>query len=647
MSEYCVMYCRVSTRDQEEHGLSLDAQEDLLRDYADEEGLIIVKPFIGNESAKAPGRKLFNAMLDYCRENEIRHVLVESLDRLHRNKQDELTMDKFIEGGGVIHRVGERVVRDKDTDIEDQTIDEMKGVFTRHERKKIGKRVKYAQGQMLKRGEPPFTPPLGYKSISRDKEKGRPRMIVESDDAPKVKEFLQIFHDKKFSLTKMLKIAKDIGLKSVRGAELKRREDVARIVRYRFYYGEFEFVGKVYPIKIKGYKPIISKKMWEENQEILESRTRYKKPEEKLRFRYNNLINCGRCGRLFYGIQPVHRTKWKKKDGTIAEKEYKYSVKYLCTKGPWYTDDGVTRIPEEYVDKEALVVKKDMFHEADDYEYDSKTDDWIKVEPKLVLKKGTKVKKLRCDMPTFEESEIEGIIYNEISAMKFNDKAWREMKDKLFKDETKEFLDYEIQTAKTEITKSETRREKLYDDYSKGVITADFVAEQMKKIDAHIVERKARLGELEEERSLYDEKIGKSIQIIDNLKSWHEKWEKASDEKKNEMLRLMTVKISSLSHKTEVNGKEHQWKDLYVVYNEEFNRLFELGLFELPKKKKGNNPSSGGGGSSFNCSVIKYGLSDIGRFRSICPSFCTGWLLIYEPEGFLAPRTDQRWSWPP
>ena len=620
MSEYAVMYCRVSTKDQEEHGLSLDAQEDLLRAYADERDLIIIKPFRGNESAKAPGRKLFNAMLEYCKENEISHVLVENLDRLHRNKQDELTIDKFTEDGGIMHRVGERVVRDKDTDIEDQTIDEIKGVFTRHERKKISKRVKYALTQMLKRGEPPFTLPLGYKSIPRDKEKGRPRMIVLTEAAPKIKQFLQIFHDKKFPLTQMLKVAKDIGLKSVHDAELIRREDVARIIRQRFYYGEFECVGSVYPIKAKGYKPIISKKLWEENQEILKSRTRYKKPEEKLRFRYNNLISCGRCGRLFYGIQPVHRTKWSKKDGTISEKEYTYPVRYLCTKGPWYTDDGVTRIPEEYVDKDALVVKKDMIHAPDDYEYDAKTDDWKKVKPKVVLKKGTKVEKLKCDMPTFEESDIERIIYSQISAIKFNNKVWLEMKEKLFRDETKEFLDYEIQTAKTEITKSETRREKLYNDFGNGIVTGDFVTSQMKKIDAHIEERKARLEELEEDRSLYDEKIGKSIQIIDNLKSWHEKWEKASDEKKNEMLRLMTVKISTISHKAEIDDKEHSWKDLYLIWNEEFNRLFELGLFEQPKKKKPNNPSSGGGGSNFNRPKIRYGLSDIGRSRPDLPS---------------------------
>ena len=56
MGDYCVLYCRVSTKDQEEKGLSLDAQEDLLREYAEENHFQIVKLFRGNESAKAPGR---------------------------------------------------------------------------------------------------------------------------------------------------------------------------------------------------------------------------------------------------------------------------------------------------------------------------------------------------------------------------------------------------------------------------------------------------------------------------------------------------------------------------------------------------------------------------------------------------------------
>jgi hypothetical protein len=46
----------------------------------------------------------------------------------------------------------------------------------------------------------------------------------------------------------------------------------------------------------------------------------------------------------------------------------------------------------------------------------------------------------------------------------------------------------------------------------------------MKRIDKRQEEIAERLSEFEEQRELYNEKIGKSIQISDNLKSWEEKW---------------------------------------------------------------------------------------------------------------------------
>lgn len=78
---------------------------------------------------------------------------------------------------------------------------------------------------------------------------------------------------------------------------------------------------------------------------------------------------------------------------------------------------------------------------------------------------------------------------------------------------------------------------------------------------------KRGIDELEDERRLYDEKIGRSIQIIDNLKGWKEKWEAASADKKNEMLRLMTVKISTFRHKDAIDGKDYDWKDLQTVFS--------------------------------------------------------------------------------
>ncbi len=417
---------------------------------------------------------------------------------------------------------------------------------------------------------------------------------------------MEIFNAKRLTLSQALRVANDIGLRSSKGNKLVVREDIARIVREHFYYGEFVCKGKIYEIKVHGYEPLITKKIWEENQEILEQRKKYRKPEGgKLKFRFNQLIRCGHCGRLLFGIQSVYRVKWKKVDGSISQKEYKYPIKYGCTHGLWYTVDGAVPIPKEYIDEENLVVKKNITYEGD-YYFDEKEDSW-KVKKETWLKKGIKVQKLKCGMPYFMETEIERILADNIDLIKFNTKNWKEMKSKLFKDETKEFLDYEIQSLRSEQSKNETRMEKLYNDYDKGVITGDFTKKQQDKIEARQQEIRKRLNELEDERRLYDEKIGRSIQIIDNLKGWKEKWEAASDDKKNEMLRLMTVKISTFSHRDTIDGKDYDWKDLQFVWNEEFSDLFELGIFEQDKKKGSREPGYGGSLFQFNSKKIRDG----------------------------------------
>jgi hypothetical protein len=284
---------------------------------------------------------------------------------------------------------------------------------------------------------------------------------------------------------------------------------------------------------------------------------------------------------------------------------YQYPIKYGCTHGPWYTVDGTVPIPKEYIDEENLVAKAKITYDGD-YYFDEKKKDW-KIEKKTWLKKSTKVQKMKCQMPWFMETGVERILLDNIDLIKFSKKNWNALKSKLFKDETKDFLDYEIQSLRSEKSKNETRMEKLYDDHDKGVITGDFTKKQQDKIEARQQEIRMRLNELEDERRLYDEKIGRSIQIIDNLKGWKEKWEAASDDKKNEMLRLMTVKISTFSHRDTIDGKEYDWKDLHFVWNEEVSDLFELGIFEQDKKQGARKPGYGGSLFQFNSKKIRDG----------------------------------------
>ena len=89
-----VIYTRVSSREQQQEGFSLGAQEKLLREYADRNGFRVVKAFQDVETAKASGRVQFSEMMTWFRRNRSCGVLlVEKTDRLYRNLRDAVTLE--------------------------------------------------------------------------------------------------------------------------------------------------------------------------------------------------------------------------------------------------------------------------------------------------------------------------------------------------------------------------------------------------------------------------------------------------------------------------------------------------------------------------------------------------------------------------
>ena len=65
-----VLYARVSTKEQESEGFSLEAQLGLLRSYATSKGLAVVREYVESETAKTAGRPVFAAMLKAIRDGE-------------------------------------------------------------------------------------------------------------------------------------------------------------------------------------------------------------------------------------------------------------------------------------------------------------------------------------------------------------------------------------------------------------------------------------------------------------------------------------------------------------------------------------------------------------------------------------------------
>jgi site-specific DNA recombinase len=105
-----VLYARVSSKEQEQ-GYSIPAQQELLRAYAAERGMLIKQEFLDAETAKTTGRAGFNAMVSYLNtHSSCRVLLVEKTDRLYRNWKDYITIDDLdLE----IHLVKENVILTK------------------------------------------------------------------------------------------------------------------------------------------------------------------------------------------------------------------------------------------------------------------------------------------------------------------------------------------------------------------------------------------------------------------------------------------------------------------------------------------------------------------------------------------------------
>ena len=90
------LYARKSSEEEERQILSIEGQLDELRQYARQNGLNIIREYTESQSAKAPGRPVFNAMVVEIEKGIASGIIAWHPDRLARNS---------IDGGRIIYLV--------------------------------------------------------------------------------------------------------------------------------------------------------------------------------------------------------------------------------------------------------------------------------------------------------------------------------------------------------------------------------------------------------------------------------------------------------------------------------------------------------------------------------------------------------------
>src|SRR3989344_1139460 len=95
MTKY-FLYAKKSTDEPDRQILSIEAQITELKEFAERENLNIIKEFIESQTAKEPGRPIFNEMIKRIESGEAEGILAWHPDRLARNS---------IDGGQIIYLI--------------------------------------------------------------------------------------------------------------------------------------------------------------------------------------------------------------------------------------------------------------------------------------------------------------------------------------------------------------------------------------------------------------------------------------------------------------------------------------------------------------------------------------------------------------
>src|SRR3989339_1310239 len=196
MPDKFFLYVRKSTDVEDKQILSIEAQLTELREYAKRENLFVVEEFIEKQSAKIPGRPIFNLMMDKLEKEEASGIVSWHPDRLARNS---------IDGGKIVYLIDRGKIKAlKFPQFWFEPTPQGKFMLTiafgqsKYFVDSLSENTKRGLRQKVRRGEMPGAAPLGYLNDSRTK-----TIVVDRRNAPFVRELFTRFATDRYTLKTM------------------------------------------------------------------------------------------------------------------------------------------------------------------------------------------------------------------------------------------------------------------------------------------------------------------------------------------------------------------------------------------------------------------------------------------------------------
>ncbi len=322
----CVIYARVSSKEQEREGYSIPAQLRLLKQYARKNKLKVLREFVDVETAKTAGRLNFGKMVEYVRvKSDVKAILVEKTDRLYRNFKDYVLLENLdLE----IHLVKENEVISKESRSHAKFVHGIKVLLAKNYIDNLSEEVKKGMREKAEQGEYPAKAPLGYLN-----DKVRKRVIPDPKYAPLVTRIFDAYESGRYSFATLANHVFKEGWSTPSGKRIA-KSMVEFILKNRFYVGQFVWKNIVY----KGnHEPLIPAHQFDSVQSLMSGRHASRSGRKE--FLFKGTIKCRFCGCAIVG--------------EIKKGKYVY---YHCTQAKGKCDQPWVR--EEVIDAQMADIFK-------------------------------------------------------------------------------------------------------------------------------------------------------------------------------------------------------------------------------------------------------------------------------------------------
>jgi DNA invertase Pin-like site-specific DNA recombinase len=302
------IYARKSTDTEDRQVRSIGDQISELQELAKKENLEVVDIIVEKQTAKKPGRLMFADMLKRIEAGEATGILAWHPDRLARNSVD---------GGQIIYLVDTGVIQELkfptfwfDPTPQGKFMLSIAFGQSKYYVDNLSENIKRGHRQKLKQGLWPQMAPLGYLNDKQTKQ-----IYLDKEKAPLIKKTFEAYATGNLTLKNLRKIINGLGLLGRRGGVLS-ISNFQYLLQNPFYYGIIRYNGEFYEGK---HEPIITKKLFDEVQEVMARKSKPQKVDKMKFFLYRGFFKCGECG---FTITADKKIK-------PSEKSYTY---YYCTK---------------------------------------------------------------------------------------------------------------------------------------------------------------------------------------------------------------------------------------------------------------------------------------------------------------------------